>query len=362
MKAIQKKFLNKYFSLTGLCYFAIYYFGSFVMEMILNSKTSDLEMKSYCKFDAICFALLFLSCSSSVILIIKKSEFYHLGLMISLAGATAFVFNSFKTWLQIHCWPICLEWLFNAALIAYIFLWWTGQVRNQGMQPINSNEPIPNQSLIEWQLPTACLCFTSLVFCNAMLTALTILLIKHFIMARTLALTLNYFCSFFLFVILAIYYSGVFDLTDFFARFGFAKPKPKIMVFAILIGSMIGIFAVSLANSRLVLPPNRIYGQFHIQPSLALNCLLLVVPVIEEVVIRGYLYPAFRNTLNYGWCLLIICGIALFTHLDVFCATPVGFLPIMFINLAATVLKENYKTIWCCIACDVVYDTICLFS
>ncbi len=94
------------------------------------------------------------------------------------------------------------------------------------------------------------------------------------------------------------------------------------------------------------------------EPSLhvALSLLLLVGPFLEESMMRGFLYPAFRGSYPRMASTAIVVAMSLLMHPDGLSSPGILTLLIISLNAVLCSLRENSVSLWDCIICHLAYN------
>jgi membrane protease YdiL (CAAX protease family) len=87
-----------------------------------------------------------------------------------------------------------------------------------------------------------------------------------------------------------------------------------------------------------------------------LVALLLIGPVAEEIVMRGYLYQAFRGSYGVAASIVWTLGIAAVTHFDVIAGSSITLFLLMILNGILCILRERTSSLWNCILCHLAYN------
>ncbi len=84
--------------------------------------------------------------------------------------------------------------------------------------------------------------------------------------------------------------------------------------------------------------------------------LLLVAPLFEEIVVRGFLYRAFRN--SYGIIMSVVTAVvaAMLAHPGVMATSLWLFLFLGAFQIMLCLMFERRRNLWNCIACHFVYN------
>lgn len=161
-------------------------------------------------------------------------------------------------------------------------------------------------------------------------------------------------------VLIAVGFSRVRSVNDFKESFEFHPPSNRSAFVAVLIGAAIGMFAA--IGSQSSVPHNRMVESFDPSDRGYLNIILLLAPFTEEVVLRGYLYKAFRQ--NYSPILSTIY-ILIFTvvlHLGPFSTSFIAAVSLLCLNIATCVLREKTGSLWNCVIAHLTYNVACILG
>lgn len=84
--------------------------------------------------------------------------------------------------------------------------------------------------------------------------------------------------------------------------------------------------------------------------------LFVVGAIIEEIIMRGFLYRAFRAAYGAILSVLAIVLVATLAHPGVMTASPRIFLLLGVLQVTLCVILEKTDNLWNCIACHVLYN------
>ena len=157
-------------------------------------------------------------------------------------------------------------------------------------------------------------------------------------------------------------YSDVKSLRVFGEHFGFLAPRPHAFITAMLFGGAIGASVLYMAKNSLLSPHNRLAEGLGINNVIYLNIILLLAPFWEEVIIRGYLYKAFRQEYSVAETICCILAITVVAHNSLMRSAPFGGCALLILNIILSLFREKEKSIWNCIICHFVYNAICVFA
>jgi membrane protease YdiL (CAAX protease family) len=153
------------------------------------------------------------------------------------------------------------------------------------------------------------------------------------------------------------------SVSDFLNFFGLRSIPEDISYFGIVAGLVLGLMDIFFSRIEGVDfaqhdPLTRAFAYQAGPEKHLLIILSLLGPIFEEIIMRGFLYRAFRQ--NYGTLLstLIIVAIAMLTHLGVVRASLVAFFFLSVLNVILCVLLERTNKLWNCIFCHVAYNAV----
>lgn len=86
--------------------------------------------------------------------------------------------------------------------------------------------------------------------------------------------------------------------------------------------------------------------------------LLLVGPIVEESIVRGFLYRAFRRSYGITVSISAILVVAIFNHPGTFAASLSLFLLLGVSQILLCLILEKTDNLWNCIACHCVYNAV----
>lgn len=148
---------------------------------------------------------------------------------------------------------------------------------------------------------------------------------------------------------------------DFLSLFEFQSIRQGLRYFAPGAGFVLGLAGVFLTRIRMEhfadnYPLMRPFMDLPGPQKYLLVILLLIGPIFEEIIMRGFLYRAFRK--NYGITLSvsIIVLSAMLTHPGVMASSAWLFLFLGTFQAILCLILEKTGNLWNCIACHCVYN------
>ena len=151
------------------------------------------------------------------------------------------------------------------------------------------------------------------------------------------------------------------SLPDVLALFEFQSIRQGISYFAVFAGVVLGLTGVFLARIELADFAEKypLTKPFIHQPGPEkhlLTILLLVGPVFEEIIMRGFLYRALRESYGIALSISIMVLVATLTHWGVMMASPWVFLLLAVLEVILCLILEKTRNLWNCIVCHCVYN------
>jgi membrane protease YdiL (CAAX protease family) len=148
---------------------------------------------------------------------------------------------------------------------------------------------------------------------------------------------------------------------DFFSLFEFQSIRQGLRYFPAGVGFALGLTGVWLTRIRMEnfadnYPLMRPFIHLSGPQRYLLLIVLVIGPIFEEIIMRGFLYRAFRK--NYGITLSvsIIVLAAMLTHPGVMASSPLLFLFLGLFQAILCLILENTGNLWNCIACHCDYN------
>ena len=220
-----------------------------------------------------------------------------------------------------------------------------------------------------WSAGKAWICVASL-FAMQVGLALTATLFSHLVVGYPLnrqpiaSFLLNATAG-----LLAVFITLVFarprTLEQFRSSFGLKNPKLQTALASIGVGTIFGGVAVLAIIKGFGSPRNHLVESFSTSGStglILLRFLLILVPFIEEFIVRGYLYPAFRQSYSVIFSVISIVAIALVNHFAPVTSSLVAALAVIFLNIVLCLIREKTNNLWNCVLCHLAYNLVCALS
>ena len=144
-------------------------------------------------------------------------------------------------------------------------------------------------------------------------------------------------------------------------RLGWIACSPRDAMFSALSGIVFGVIAIVIANRDLhgVAEQSPLVGPFLGLSQIKLllfATLLLVGPIVEEIVMRGFLYKRFRESFPLTISLGCTISIALIAHSQTVTASFSFFLLFTAFQAALCLFVERTRSLWCPILCHLCYN------
>lgn len=148
---------------------------------------------------------------------------------------------------------------------------------------------------------------------------------------------------------------------DFLNLFELKSIREGISYFVVVVGFVFGIIGVFIAQAELVGFPEKFYltRPFIHQAGLKkhlFTILLLVGPVFEEIIMRGFLYRAFRKSYGISLSIFIVVLVSTLTHRSVMIVSVWVFLFLTALHIILCLILEKTCNLWNCIICHITYN------
>ena len=336
-----------------------YYALSSIAELVLFVNSFNAKERSCHGFEGgwfITTSVLFFCSAWSIVNKNKYSQLFFAG---SLIGSSLMIFNAYKQWVGHEYSLVYSEWIIIGLATVAIFVWWPMNIVADSI--VNIRSEMQAAVRLKWNSSNACKCLVSMAFANIAITGAIVPLNRYGIRSPLLLLA-TYLCSLLAFLIITILYSDVKSLRVFGEHFGFLAPRPHAFITAMLFGGAIGASVLYMAKNSLLSPHNRLAEGLGINNVIYLNIILLLAPFWEEVIIRGYLYKAFRQEYSVAETICCILAITVVAHNSLMRSAPFGGCALLILNIILSLFREKEKSIWNCIICHFVYNAICVFA
>lgn len=151
------------------------------------------------------------------------------------------------------------------------------------------------------------------------------------------------------------------SLLDIFSLFEFQSIRQGLGYFAPVAGFVLGLTGVFLTRISMThfadnYPLMRPFIHLPGPQKYLLVILLLIGPIFEEIIMRGFLYRAFRKSYGITLSVSTIVLAAMLTHPGVMTASPWLFLLLGALQAILCLILEKTHNLWNCIACHFVYN------
>ncbi|HEY1789288.1 MAG TPA: CPBP family intramembrane glutamic endopeptidase [Verrucomicrobiae bacterium] len=217
-----------------------------------------------------------------------------------------------------------------------------------------------------WSPDGAYLCFVSLIFAQIVTNALFLGLFRHDPFLRSVkVLLMHYLISGIILLSITIWHTHPSSFTEFIGRFGFLRPGLKGAVAALLSGCSLGLAAQYAVHFGLAPPQNAIAHSFYgfgLNGANYFRLLAITFPLVEETIVRGYFYKAFRRGYSVLTSVTLVAAISIMSHFAIMSGVFSGAIFILALNILTSLLRERTQNIWNCIFCHVVYNFVCVIK
>ncbi len=133
--------------------------------------------------------------------------------------------------------------------------------------------------------------------------------------------------------------SGVRDAAEFRSRFGLLPYPGREVVVSFVAGVVIQFVCLAIQLGGL--------ATIHPRRSPGIGALaMIVVSVVDEIIVRGFLYPAFRGSYSRTISTLIIVGGSVLMSVSVVRHAPITIVPLAAMSWIACELRERFGTTW----------------
>lgn len=148
---------------------------------------------------------------------------------------------------------------------------------------------------------------------------------------------------------------------DLFSLFELQSLRQGLRYFAPGTGFVLGLAGVFLTRIGVAhfadnYPLMRPFIHFPGSQKYLLVILLLIGPIFEEIIMRGFLYREFRKSYGITLSVSTIVLAAMLTHPGVMAASPWLFLFLGALQAILCLILEKTRNLWNCIACHFVYN------
>jgi membrane protease YdiL (CAAX protease family) len=167
-------------------------------------------------------------------------------------------------------------------------------------------------------------------------------------------------------LLVAAYFARTETLATFWKGFGLdRKPSEYVWngIVAALVLRFIGYFMISHGWGKGVTDHDIIAFKHTLGPEryLFLAPLLLLAPLFEESINRGFLYKAFRGSYAMGTSIVLILAWTAFTHWSQYSHSWVAAVDLSLLTVVQCYLREKSDSLWDCIFCHFAFNFSLLF-
>ena len=153
------------------------------------------------------------------------------------------------------------------------------------------------------------------------------------------------------------------SVSEFVARFKLQFSWSAISYSVIALAGIFGCVGVLAARLGLARSAGKhaLFTPFMREHGLAqylLAILMLIVPIYEEIVLRGYVYQTFRKEHSVSKSVVAVVLLALILHYGVVSASTLAFLSIVAVQSVLCLVLEKTNNLWNCILFHGVYNGI----
>jgi membrane protease YdiL (CAAX protease family) len=168
--------------------------------------------------------------------------------------------------------------------------------------------------------------------------------------------------SLFVLLVVALVLTRPRSVSEFLDQFYLRKPPGGVAVFALLVG-------MALGGVWYVLPwvqgQSGLSGAFNGADAVGRGLLFfcwLGLPVIEELVVRGFVYRVFREVYGVVVGVLVVVAVTVITHWTPMMSSPWIFAVLALLNVVLCVFLEKTRSLWNCIVCHMAYNGMCVLT
>jgi membrane protease YdiL (CAAX protease family) len=338
--------------LAVIFWLSLYYLLSFGLETIRSCQDTlphTRQADTFLGLWNLSISILFLI---SMLLIIKRSKHFDIFFSFSLIISSLNIFSSFRRWVGHNYSLIFSEWIIISLFIIGLSIWWFKDIAKHNAERMGG---------LNWRVSDAFGCLVGMVFTYIIIGGLLIAL-KHKALHSPIGLTVAYIITFAILLMITFLYSRVKSLNEFKKEFCLNTLHLYPAFIAAMSGSAIAALAVTLIKLGVITPHNNFAQDFGTENTSYFNLILLLAPFWEEIILRGYLYGAFRLEYSVSTSMFCMLVIAFLSHFSVICATPLTAVIFLGLNAVIVLFREKTGNIWNCIACHFTYNLICLLN
>jgi len=145
-------------------------------------------------------------------------------------------------------------------------------------------------------------------------------------------------------------------------RFSIRWPKFKTSFIALLSGALLATVPVLLINLHVGASPENHLVRSIVGLPHADSIFLVVATIgamVEEFILRGYLFGSFRNSYSLFWSTFCIVIIAAVLHLGALSSSFLGVIVIMALQVLLCVWREKSGNLVYCFLAHAAYNAVC---
>ncbi len=165
--------------------------------------------------------------------------------------------------------------------------------------------------------------------------------------------------------LVVILLSRVRSLVGLLSLFEFQSLRRRLNYFVLVAGFVLGITGIFLTRVKMphfaeTYPLTKPFIHQLGPEKYLLTIILLVGPIFEEIIMRGFLYRAFRKSYGISASVFAMVLVATLTHFGIMTASPWTFLLLATLQVVLCIILESTNNLWNCIACHIVYNATLL--
>lgn len=108
------------------------------------------------------------------------------------------------------------------------------------------------------------------------------------------------------------------------------------------------------------IPPNQFSRSFHYQGGITkwffIWYAVLIAPFSEEVVMRGFLYRAFRGSYNIYLSVILVLCVHGYFHWGIIIQSFYTFMCLVLVEILLCAIREWTSSVWNCVLCHAAYN------
>ena len=123
-----------------------------------------------------------------------------------------------------------------------------------------------------------------------------------------------------------------------------------------MVGALLAIGAIRLGIARGSPDAKHYFQGGELVWSGYLLIAILIGPIIEEVVTRGFLYGQLRQRLSIPKCIVLVLAFSLYFHWEIVTTNPVFAFLLVMNGICLCAIREKTKSLWNCVLYHGVYN------